>query len=164
MPDRKLKRDKKVNNTYIDYETEVDPYEDMDIDGLIDYEDYVPPQQEKQIVPKPPTYEESFEDVLEGNSQIYMNPDIVLPHEEEPQKYDDGIPDYAIDDEDDCEDDHAIDNYKDNDGEPNKILDDIGIENYESVEKVLNQPVMTPQRTTTYLNKIIKKANLRRIN
>ena len=36
----------------IDYAREVDPYEDMDIEGLIDFGDYVPPQQNKQIVPK----------------------------------------------------------------------------------------------------------------
>ena len=42
---------------------EVDPYEDMDVEGLIDFGDYVPPQQEKQIVPKPPKYKPSLEDI-----------------------------------------------------------------------------------------------------
>ena len=36
--------------------------------------DYVPPQQEKQLVPKPPTYEESLADILEGNKEIYVDP------------------------------------------------------------------------------------------
>ena len=63
----------------IDYAPEVDPYEDMDVEGLLNLEDYVPPQQEKQIakIPKkapkyeidpsfwelgdpPPPYEESI--------------------------------------------------------------------------------------------------------
>ena len=44
----------------IDYAPEVDPYEEMDVEGLLDLEDYVPPQAEKQIAKapgKPPQYE-----------------------------------------------------------------------------------------------------------
>ena len=44
----------------IDYAPEVDPYEDMDVEGLLNLEDYVPPQAEKQIAKKPqkpPQYE-----------------------------------------------------------------------------------------------------------
>ena len=37
----------------IDYAPEVDPYEDMDVEGLLKLEDYVPPQAEKQIAKKP---------------------------------------------------------------------------------------------------------------
>ena len=33
----------------IDYAPEVDPYEDMDVEGLMNLEDYVAPQTEKQI-------------------------------------------------------------------------------------------------------------------
>ena len=42
----------------------------------------------------------------------------------------------------------------------NTTLDNIGTENYESVEQKLNQLVMTPQRTKTYLNNILKDAKL----
>ena len=37
----------------IDYAPEVDPYEDMDVEGLLNLEDYVAPQTEKQIAKKP---------------------------------------------------------------------------------------------------------------
>ena len=66
----------------IDYAPDVDPYEDMDVEGLLNLEDYVPPQAEKQIakIPKkapkyeidpgfwqlgdaPPPYEEQYEDI-----------------------------------------------------------------------------------------------------
>ena len=40
----------------IDYAPEVDPYGDMDVEGLLNLEDYVLPQGEKQIAPKPPKY------------------------------------------------------------------------------------------------------------
>ena len=85
IPNRKLKRAKKVDTiTGLDYASEVDPYEDMDIEGLFDFGDYVPPQQEKQVVPKPPTHEESLKDVLEGKKKICMNPDVSL-YEAPPQ-------------------------------------------------------------------------------
>ena len=78
-PRIQLKRGKKGDIVDdIDYAPEVDPYEDMDIEGLIDFRDYVPPQQNKQIVPKPPSYEESLKDILEGKKQMYMNPDVPL--------------------------------------------------------------------------------------
>ena len=69
----------------IDYAPEVDPYEDMDVEGLLNLEDYVPPQAEKQIakIPKkapkyemdpsfwqlndpPPLYEEKDPLAIEG--------------------------------------------------------------------------------------------------
>ena len=37
----------------IDYAPEVDPYIDMDVEGLLNLEDYVPPQAEKQIAKIP---------------------------------------------------------------------------------------------------------------
>ena len=44
----------------IDYAPEVDPYEDMDVEGLLNLEDYAAPQAEKQITKMPakaPKYE-----------------------------------------------------------------------------------------------------------
>ena len=47
-----------------DYSVDIDPYEDMDVEGLIDFGDYVPPQQDKQLGPihvdppdEPPEYD-----------------------------------------------------------------------------------------------------------
>ena len=56
LDSRKLSRKKpplEKKEVSIDYMPEVDPYEDMDVEGLIDYGDYVPPQQEKQLGPIP---------------------------------------------------------------------------------------------------------------
>ena len=62
---------------------------------------YVPPQQEKQIVPKPPTYEESLADILEGKKEIYVDPQYFPQDPQEPPpEYDDGEEfDYKIDDD-----------------------------------------------------------------
>ena len=147
MPQR-IKRPPRKREEGIDYAPEVDPYEDMDVEGLIDFGDYVPPQQEKQIVPKPPTYEESLADVLEGKKEIYVDPQYLSenPQELPPEYDDDEEVDYAIDDEDLIK----------------ETLNDIGIPDYENVELRLKQQEMTPQTTKAYLNKIIKNANFKR--
>ena len=145
MPQKRKRPLKKgeVPNYGIDIEDEV---EDMGLDDL--FGDYVPPQQEKQIVPKPPTYEESLADVLEGKKEIYIDPQYLSENPQElPPEYDeDEEVDYAIDDEDLIK----------------ETLNDIGIPDYENVEIVLNQQGMTPQKTKAYLNKIINNANFKR--
>lgn len=127
---------------------EVDPYEDMDVEGLTDFGDYVPPNQDKQIIPKPPTYEESLEDLLEGKKDIYVDPQY-FPEEPNglPPEYDDDEEiDYTLNDED----------------VTNEILNDIGIENYDSVQMILDQPEMTHQKTRKYLLKVLKDAKTKR--
>ena len=93
------------------------------------------PENEKQIVPKPPTYEEALKDILEGNPQ----------HFSEEDEEDGGI-DYALDEEDST----------------NMILDDLGLSNYDDIEKQINQPEMTRQKIKLYVNKKLKDAELKR--
>ena len=139
MPQRRKRPLKKgeVPDYGIDIEDEVG---DMDLGDLFD-EQPVLPQAEKQIVPKPPTYKESLADVLEGKKEKYIDPQELPPEYD----YDEEV-DYAIDDEDLIK----------------ETLEDIGIPDYENVELVLNQQEMTPKKTITYLNKIIKNANFKR--
>ena len=109
--------------------------EDEDIPdyGLEDlFDEGLVPGNEKQIVPKPPTYEESLKDVLEGKKQIYVNPQY-FP--EEPQ---DMPPEY----EEDEEIDYALDE--------------------EDSEKQLNQPEMTQRKIELYVNKKLKDAEFKR--
>ena len=137
MPLRRKRPLKKgeVPNYGIDIEDEV---EDMGLDDL--FGDYVPPQQEKQLVPKPPTYEESLADVLEGKKAIYVDPQYLSkdPQELPPEYDDDEEVDYTMDDED----------------QTNYILNDIGIPDYENVEMVLNQPQMTDKKTRPILKRL----------
>ena len=106
------------------------------------------PENEKQIVSKPPTYEESLKDVLEGKKQIYVNPQY-FP--EEPQ---DMPPEY--------EEDEEIDYALDEEDSDNLILDDLGLSNYDDIEKQLNQPEMTQQKIKLYVNKKLKDAEFKR--
>ncbi|KAL9967138.1 hypothetical protein ACROYT_G025310 [Oculina patagonica] len=128
-----------------DYYPEVDPFEDMDVDNL--FNEPVMPQNEKQIVPKPPTYEESLKDLLEGNKEIYVDPQYYPEYVDElPPEYDEDEIDYALDADD----------------EVSEILDDVGIDDYDVVQMKLDQPEMTPKKTKNYLNKILEKAKYKR--
>ena len=125
--------------------------EDEDIPdyGLDDFFDEgLGPENEKQIVPKPPTYEESLKDVLEGKKQIYVNPQY-FP--EEPQ---DMPPEY--------EEDEEIDYALDEEDSANMILDDLGLSNYDDIEKQLSQPEMTQKKIKLYVNKKLKDAEFKR--
>ena len=126
----------------IDIEDEVP---DMNLGEL--FEQPVLPQQEKQLVPKPPTYEESLQDILEGKKEIYVDPKYFPQEPKLPPEYDeDEEIDYGLDDED----------------MDNEILGDLGLENYDSVEKVMNQQEMTERRNKKYLNKIINDTKFKR--
>ena len=121
--------------------------EDEDIPdyGLDDFFDEgLVPENKKQIVPKPPTYKESLKDVLEGKKQIYVDPQY-FP--EEPQ---DLPPEY--------EEDEEIDYALDEEDSDNMILDDLGLSNYDDIEKQLNQPEMTPRKTKRYIDIKLKDA------
>ena len=59
----------------IDYAPEADPYEEMDVEGLLNLEDYVPPQAEKQIAKK---------------SQYEMDPSFWQIPDEPPPPYEEG--------------------------------------------------------------------------
>ena len=125
--------------------------EDEDIPdyGLDDFFDEgLVPENEKQIVPKPPTYEESLKDVLEGKKQIYVNPQY-FP--EEPQ---DMPPEY--------EEDEEIDYALDEEDSANMILDELDLSNYDDIEKQIKQPEMTQNKIKLYVNKKLKDAEFRR--
>ena len=130
----------------IDYAPEVDPYEDMDVEGLLNLEDYVAtgvsPQAEKQIAKMPskaPKYEidPSFWQ-LSDPPPLYEEKDplaIEGPPEEGEEEVEEGD-----DDEGEGEGD---DDAKKEQEDPNKIVDELDIPNYNSVEMRLDQPEMT---------------------
>ena len=123
-----------------------DDVEDMNLGDIFD-EQPVLPESEKQIVKKPPTYDESLKDLLDGNKDIYVDPQYFPQDQELPPEYDDDeVPDYAMDDDDITK----------------EQLDDIGLPNYDSVDMVLSQPEMTPKKSRSYLKNILKSASLKR--
>ena len=75
---------------------------------------------------------------MEGEKQIRFNPQYFPETQNLPPEYE--------------EDDEDMDN---------EILNELGIQNYDSVTKVLNQPEMTQQKNRKYLNKIVKSRFLK---
>ena len=111
--------------------------------GLDDFFDEgLVPENKKQIVPKPPTYEESLKDILEGKKQIYVDPQY-FP--EEPQ---DLPPEYE-----EYEEDEEIDYALDEEDSANMILDDLGLSNYDDIEKQLERPEMPKKQIKPFLKK-----------
>ncbi|CAH3035622.1 unnamed protein product [Porites lobata] len=79
---------------------------------------------------------------------MYVAPQYLPPEQQDlPAEYDgDEGPDYALDAED----------------RTTEILKDLDITDYDNVENILNQPEITPQKTRSYLNKVIYNGNFLR--
>ena len=119
----------------IDYASEVDPYEEMDVEGLLNLEDYVPPPAEKQIAKKP-----------QKPPQYEMDPSFWQIPDEPPPPY-----------EEDLEEEEELEEMDDN-----QILDQLDLPNYDDVEKRLAEPEMNYVRRQNYLRKVQKDAETRR--
>ena len=124
----------------------------MDVEGLLNLEDYVPPQGEKQIAPKPRKYQmdPSLWQIDPGMSpppayddlSIAMGPDEPIAIEAPPEE----------DDEEGKEDPW----------EANKILNHLELPNYNDVELRLGETHMTTTKQRNYLDKVVKDAEHRR--
>ena len=139
----------------IDYAPEVDPYEDMDVEGLLNLEDYVPPQAEKQIakIPKKaPKYE-----IDPGFWQLSDPPPTYsdIYEEKDPLAIEGPPDDDEFVDAEEGDDDDVVE-------EANKILDQLDLPNYYDVDMRLDQPEMTATKQRNYLQKVLKDAETRR--
>lgn len=143
-----LRQKKKVTKVP-DYGLAIGDDEELDEFNLQNlFDEGVLPDTQKQIVPRPPSYEESLKDIFEGKKQIYVDPQY-FPEEplDLPPEYNEVEKiDYTLEEEDNV----------------NYALDDIGLPNYDDVEAQLNRQDMTPTLRKNYLNRnIIKKAKLK---
>ena len=137
----------------IDYAPEVDPYEDMDVEGFLNLEDYVPPQGEKQIAPKPAKYQIdlSYWQIDPGDLLTEPPPDYDQIDDE--QLAIEAPPDEGEDEELEGEEDQQ---------EANKILDYLDLPNYDDIRKRLDEPEMTATKQRNYLQHVIENADKRR--
>ena len=131
----------------------MDLYEDIDVEGLLNLENYVAPQAEKQIakipskapnyesIDPPPLYEETDPQAIEGPSD----------DAEAEDEYEDAI------DEDDDEELKLC-----NEDEPNRILDQLDLPNYIDVDNRLAKPEITAYNQRNYLTGAINDAESRR--
>ena len=116
--------------------------------GLEDlFGDQVLPQNDKQLVPKPPSYEDVLEDLASGKKQTYIDPEYMYEPEDLPPEYEEEeVPDYNILEEDRI----------------NQALDQLGIPNYDDVELRLTEKDMDDKKSKAYLKNILKNAKEKR--
>ena len=122
----------------IDIDDEVPEYGLEDLFG-----EQVEPQNNKQLVPKPPSDEDVLDDIASGEKKIYIDPEYMYDPDDLPPGYEEEEgPDYAIIEED----------------EINQALDKMNIPNYDDVETRLAEQDMNHTKRKAYLNKILKNA------
>ena len=135
-------RKKKAKKAEIDYFPEVDPFEDMDVEGL--FEDPVPPQSKKQISAAPPTYEEVIQEVGE-----------------DPPEYDeDKFPDYGLAEGDEAEAELTQEDIAEI---SDQYLTELNILSYTAVDSTLASPETSATQKRNFLEKsVIPDAIFRR--
>ena len=140
VPRASLRRLAKKKRPVPDYSLEIGDDEDVPDYGLEDlFSEQVLPQNNKQLVPKPPSYEDVLKDLASGEKQMYEPEDL-------PPEYEEEVPDYEILEEDRI----------------NQVLDELEIPNYEDVELRLTEKDMDNKKSKAYLTKTLKKAKEKR--
>ena len=141
-PKAPLRRLAKKKGPVPDYGIAIDDeVPDYGLDDL--FGEQVQPQNEKQLVPKPPSYEDVLGDIASGEKKIYIDPEYMYEPEDLPPEYEEEEgPDYNIIEED------AV----------NQALDKLNIPNYNDIELRLTEQDMDNNKRKAYLNKILKNA------
>ena len=132
-----------------DYGLEIGDDEEVPDYGLEDlFGEQVLPQNNKQLVSKPPSYEDALEHLASGKKKMSIDPEYMYEPEDLPPEYEeeDG-PDYGIIEEDRI----------------NQALDKLNIPNYNDVELRLTQEEMNNKKRKVYINKILKNAKDQRL-
>ena len=144
-PKAPLRRLPKKKRPVPDYGIAIDDeVPDYGLDDLFDQP--VLPENEKQLVPKPPSYEDVLEDLASGKKQMYIDPEYMYEPEDLPPEYEEEAPDYEILEEDRI----------------NQALDELQIPNYDDIELRLQQEDMNDKKRKSYLTKTLKKAKEKR--
>ena len=147
VPRASLRRLAKKKRPVPDYSLEIGDDEDVPDYGLEDlFSEQVLPQNNKQLVPKPPTYEDVLEDIASGEKQMYIDPAFMYEPEDLPPEYEEEGPDYNILEEDII----------------NQALDELQIPNYDDIELRLQQEDMNDTKRKSYLTNALKKAKEKR--
>ena len=132
LPRAQPARKRKAKPAEIDYLPEVDPFEEMDVEGLFD-DEIVPPQPEKQIPAAPPSYDEIRKE--SGDAP--------------PEYEEDDSPDYALAPGDETEAESSETE------EANKLLTLLYINDYNTVDTALGSSELSATQKRNYLEKTI---------
>ena len=142
MPLRRLPKKKRPVPDYgIAIDDEVPDYGLEDLFG-----DQVLPQNDKQLVPKPPSSEDVLKDLASGEKQMYIDPAFMYEPEDLPPGYEEEVPDCEIIEEDRI----------------NQALDELQIPNYDDIELQLQQEDMNDTKRKSYLRLVLKNAKTKK--
>ena len=147
LPKMPLRRLPKKKQPVPDYGIAIDDeVPDYGLDDLFDQP--VLPENDKQLVPKPPSYEDVLKDLASGEKQMYIDPEFMYEPEDLPPEYEEEEegPDYEILEEDRI----------------NQALDELQIPNYDDIELQLQQEDMNDKKRKSYLTKTLKIAKEKR--
>ena len=143
LPRAKPAKKKKAKLEGIDYFPDVDPFEDMDVEGLFDETAQaaapVPPQSEKQISTIP-TYEEIIQEIGDDDPPEYTE---------------DETPDYALKPEDEVESESET-------VDEDEYLRNMNILSYTTVQATLNSQIMSATQKRNFLRKSVLPDAIRR--
>ena len=141
-PKAPLRRLTKKKGPVPDYGIAIDDeVPDYGLDDI--FGEQVQPQNNKQLVPKPPSYEDVLGDITSGEKKMYIDPEYMYEPEDLPPVYEEEEgPDYNIIEED------AV----------NQALDKLNIPNYNDIETRITENEMNDAKRKAYLNKILKNA------
>ena len=125
--------------------------------GLEDEDEGLVPDDQKQIEPNPPTYEESLNNIFGENvPPLKKKTDSASDDEDSTSDDEDSI----SDDEDSTSDDE--DSTLDDEKIANEMLDRMELLNYNDIEKQLGRPEMPKKKIQPFLQKQLDKAILKR--
>ena len=146
-PKTPLRRLTKKKGPVPDYGLEIGDDDEVPEYGLEDlFGEQVQPQNEKQLVPKLPDYQDVLGDIASGEKKIYIDPEYMYEQEDLPPKYEEEGPDYNIIEED----------------EVNQALDTLQIPNYNDIELRLTEDDMNDNKRKAYIKKILEDAKDKR--
>jgi len=111
------------------------------------------PENTKQLVPKPPSYDDVLKELETGKKKIYVNPEYIQQLEDPPEYEEDEVPDYAIFEEDEVPDYEIFEEDR-----INETLDELGLSNYDDIEAQLKREDMTEKTRHSFLSKKIENA------
>ena len=142
-PLRKLKKKRPVP----DYGLEIGDDEEVPDYGLEDlFGEQVLPQNDKQVVPKLPSYEDVLKELASGEEKIHLYPEYMKESDDLPPEYEEDGPNYEM-----LEDDII-----------NPTLDELSLPKYHDIETYINQEKTSDTDRKKFLNKIFQTAKNRR--
>ena len=144
-PKAPLRRIVKTKGPVPDYGIGAEDDEEVPDYGLEDlFGQQILPQDEKQIVPKPPSYKDVLDEIASGEKKIYINPDYKYDFTL-PTIYEEGYEDFTLptlQDPPPAYEEKGIDYAILEEDQINEVLDNLNLPNYDDIELRMTEKEM----------------------